>query len=105
MPNELQKLLALFPDKPWDWYRLSGNPNITMRDVLAHPDKPWNWSQISSNPFGHCPNLQRKTIKKLQITRARIQSKIKDKSRRLFLAHTELCYDLVDLLLGSSCAS
>ena len=32
-----------YPDKPWDWYGLSCNPNITMEIVEKYPDKPWNW--------------------------------------------------------------
>ena len=31
------------PDKPWNWYEISRNPNITMEDIDSHPDKPWNW--------------------------------------------------------------
>jgi len=39
------------PDKPWAWYELPYNPNITMDIVEANPDKPWNWSGLSSNLF------------------------------------------------------
>lgn len=38
------------PDKPWDWHRLSGNPNITFDIVLKNPDKPWDWTWLSGNP-------------------------------------------------------
>ena len=38
------------PEKPWDWYGISENPNITMKIVLDNPDKPWNWDWISCNP-------------------------------------------------------
>ena len=38
------------PDKDWDWYELSKNPNITWEIVQQHPDKPWNWSALSRNP-------------------------------------------------------
>ena len=27
------------PDKPWNWYALSGNPNITWDIVRDNPDK------------------------------------------------------------------
>ena len=38
------------PNRPWDWKLLSENPNITMKDVLAYPDKPWDWGYLSENP-------------------------------------------------------
>ena len=38
------------PDKPWNWYYISSNPNITPACINAHPDKPWNWLGISRNP-------------------------------------------------------
>ena len=43
------------PDKDWDWYYISSNPNITMKDILDIPDKPWDWywnwgEAISFNP-------------------------------------------------------
>ena len=47
--SELSKLLQRFPDKSWNWIRLSANPNITMKDVLAYPDKPWSWAWLSTN--------------------------------------------------------
>ena len=27
------------PDKKWNYYKISGNPNITWNDVEANPDK------------------------------------------------------------------
>ena len=33
-----------YPNKPWNWYEISSNPNITMEFVEKYPDKPWNWS-------------------------------------------------------------
>jgi hypothetical protein len=39
------------PDKPWNWYWISLNPNITMSDIEKYPDKPWKWYWISSNKF------------------------------------------------------
>ena len=35
------------PEKPWDWYDLSRNPNITMQNVIDHPEKPWSWRLLS----------------------------------------------------------
>src|SRR3954466_13707696 len=48
--NHLTTLLKMFPDKPWDWYGLSQNPNITWQAILDNLDKPWNWYYISHNP-------------------------------------------------------
>jgi hypothetical protein len=42
--------LEKYPDKPWDWYWISGNPNITPEYIERHPDKPWVWFYISQNP-------------------------------------------------------
>jgi hypothetical protein len=38
-------------DKPWDWYGLSRNPNITMYIIETSPNKPWNWNELSENRF------------------------------------------------------
>ena len=38
------------PDKDWDWYYISENPNITMEFINDHPEKPWDWNDISMNP-------------------------------------------------------
>ena len=35
-------------DKPWDWYYISGNENITWEIIQNNPDKPWDWYKISS---------------------------------------------------------
>ena len=37
------------PDKPWDWDKLSRNPNVTWDIVQQNPDIPWDWSQLSFN--------------------------------------------------------
>ena len=50
MTNTLIKLLSYFPDKPWNWYELSRNPNITPNILLVNSDKPWNWYGLSWNP-------------------------------------------------------
>jgi len=36
--------------KPWDWYGVSRNPNITMEFIDAHPEKSWDWRGVSGNP-------------------------------------------------------
>ena len=57
--NELIKLLNTFPDKEWDWYALSRNPNITWNIVEANPNKPWDWDGLSQNLniyLGYCSN-------------------------------------------------
>jgi hypothetical protein len=50
--NITMEMIESHPDKPWDWECISENPNITMEMIEAHPDKPWNWERISSNMFG-----------------------------------------------------
>ena len=37
------------PDKPWGWYWLSKNPNITWGIVEANHDIPWNLRGVSMN--------------------------------------------------------
>lgn len=32
------------------WARLSTNPGIAMDAILTHPELPWDWSKVSSNP-------------------------------------------------------
>ena len=49
MMNPLLYLLEKYPDKPWNWTWISGNPNITMKMIENHPEKPWDWEYISSN--------------------------------------------------------
>ena len=38
-------------DKPWNWYGLSMNPNISWRIEAMNPDKPWIWAELSFNTF------------------------------------------------------
>ena len=37
------------PDKEWDWYCLSDNPNITWEIIQQNPDKDWDWKALSIN--------------------------------------------------------
>ena len=36
--NEYIRFIEKHSDKPWDWYELSSNPNITMDYILSNPD-------------------------------------------------------------------
>jgi hypothetical protein len=49
-PNITWEIVQTNPDIPWKWYRLSRNPNITWEIVKENPDKPWDWSGLSLNP-------------------------------------------------------
>ena len=44
---KLIDLILKYPDKHWNWYWLSLNPNITFQNISDHPDKSWYWSQLS----------------------------------------------------------
>ena len=48
-PKEKLELIEKHPEKPWNWYRISMNPNITMDIIEKYLDKPWNWRNISIN--------------------------------------------------------
>ncbi len=48
--NHLWTLIKLSPDKPWDWFWISRNPNITWDIIKSNPEKPWNWVYVSRNP-------------------------------------------------------
>ena len=48
--NILEYLLEKYPDKPWDFERISNNSNITIEIIEKYPNKPWNWCYISRNP-------------------------------------------------------
>ena len=45
------KFVEKNPDKPWNWYIISYNPNITMEIIEKYPDKPWDWGGISIAKF------------------------------------------------------
>jgi hypothetical protein len=42
--------VQMLPHKPWDYLKLSGNPNITFDIVLENPRKPWDYNILSGNP-------------------------------------------------------
>jgi len=41
------------PDKLWDYYDLSRNPNITWKIVQENPEKPWDYNNLSKNTFNY----------------------------------------------------
>ena len=45
-----KKIENEYPNKSWNWYSISRNLGITMKDINGHPDKPWGWDSISMNP-------------------------------------------------------
>jgi len=49
------------PDKPWDWYCITNNENVTLELIDKYPDKPWDWEYLSSNP-----NLTMEFVEKYQ---------------------------------------
>jgi len=49
-PNRLQrfyKLIKQFPDKEWDYEKISKNQFIDWNLVLKYPDKKWNYKELS----------------------------------------------------------
>ena len=48
--NHLWKLIESYPNKDWNWYNISCNPNITWNIIQDNQDKPWSWIGISYNP-------------------------------------------------------
>ncbi len=57
-PNITMDIIEANPGKPWNWYGISINPNITMEHIEANPGKPWNWSAISMNPNITLENIE-----------------------------------------------
>jgi hypothetical protein len=49
-PNITCKIVQENPDKDWDYCNLSYNPNITWKIVQANPDKSWDYYYLSKNP-------------------------------------------------------
>ena len=48
--NMLMTILKFYPDKPWNWFDISRNTNLTMDMINNNPDKSWDWEAISRNP-------------------------------------------------------
>lgn len=51
----LTELLDVFPQKKWNWYSVSRNPNLTLHYVVNHPNLPWDWAHIL-NVYNVCKN-------------------------------------------------
>jgi hypothetical protein len=49
--NITMNIIEKYPNKPWIWKYISMNPNITINFIEKYIDKPWNWEWISSNPI------------------------------------------------------
>ena len=56
------EIIEKYPNKPWDWFYISKNPNITMEIIEKYPDKPWNWRVISKHP-----NITMESLKSILI--------------------------------------
>ena len=37
------------PDKPWDWFMISRNINITWKTIMDNPNQPCDWEGVSQN--------------------------------------------------------
>jgi len=68
MPNTLRKLLKKYPDKPWDYYWLSSNENLTIDIVIRDLNKTsnnktrsvWYWNGLIQNK-----NINREELLKI----------------------------------------
>ena len=59
--NHLEILLELFPDKPWDWFCIPKNPNITQKIVQGKPGIPWHCYGLSIDFSSTANTFQRQT--------------------------------------------
>ncbi len=48
--NWLLYFLLKYPNKDWDWFGISSNPNITWEIIQRYPGLSWKWSELSRNP-------------------------------------------------------
>ena len=53
------KWIERFPEKKWDWFEISRNPNLELSWIERFPEKKWDWENISKHP-----NLQLKWIER-----------------------------------------
>lgn len=47
--NDLQKLIIVYPDKPWDGSSLTQNPNITPQFMMEHTQIKWHGIELNPN--------------------------------------------------------
>ena len=47
--NSLLILLKLYPNKHWDWFDVTCNPNITIEHVIDNPSLPWDITALRWN--------------------------------------------------------
>ncbi len=69
--SDLEYLLLKYPNKPWNWKRLSQNPAISFEFIKTHLDKPWHYNYFCRHPqvpLGfiekHYPYLRREWFRK-----------------------------------------
>ena len=49
-PNITMEIIEKYPINPWSWYGILRNRNITMEIIEKYLNKPWSWYLISENP-------------------------------------------------------
>ncbi len=47
--NWLLYMIIKFPEKSWNWYGVSKNPNITWEIIQQYPNWQWDWYALSKN--------------------------------------------------------
>ena len=47
--NTLELLLEKYPDKDWNLYALSSNPNVYWDFIYKNKQKNWDFSEVSKN--------------------------------------------------------
>ena len=57
-PSITMEIINKYPDKPWHWYDISMNPNITMEDIEKNIGKI-NFNLLSRNEFTYQNKLNR----------------------------------------------
>lgn len=51
-------------DKEWNWYQVSGNPNITYNFIASRKSTDWDWLRIGRNKFSQHSHLIKKEREK-----------------------------------------
>ena len=47
--EKLIKLIEKYPDKDWNWEKISEHPYLTIEIIEKYIDKPWNWYYLTNN--------------------------------------------------------